>query len=150
MSAYRLTRDDGVGLQVNGNAWETALELAYLYGWKPAGTDAPEAGSWLDQRTSTEALSWDRQDYFSHQSQRVGREDARALAGGVSRALADIADKASRLAVGREVFLEVIPAGCLPSRASALADGLSVTRRNTMSRLVAFASSGGFTIDGAP
>ena len=68
MNAYRLTRDDGVGIHVLGSAWETALELAYLYGWEPAGTDAPESGRWRDRQALSGALVWDAQDYFSHHS----------------------------------------------------------------------------------
>lgn len=134
-----MTRDDGVQLQVFGSVWEAALELAYFNGWKPAGTEAPEASGWQDRRGSSG--DWDTQDYFSHQRQYVGLEDARALAKGVAVALQDMDDGAA--------LQDALPPGLMPSRTSAMAAGLSVTKRNVMCRFVAFANSGGFTIDGA-
>jgi len=150
MSAHRLTRDDGVQCLVLETAWEVALELAYFYGWKPAGTEAPEGDDWRKRRASSASPMWDRQDYFSHQSQHVGREDASAMARGVSRALQDLADGVGDRGDGWSSLRDAAPSGRMPSRAAAMADGLSVTKKNAMTRLVAFASYGGFTIDGAP
>ena len=148
MYGYRLTRDDGALLQVAASAWEGALELAYLFGWQPAGTEAPEGGSWRQRSSVSQVLVWDSQDYFSHLLQHVRRDDACSLASGVARALEHMTDRgSSRGGTRREVGAG--PLSPLPSRASALAEGLSVAKRKAMRQLVVFANSGGFTIGGA-
>ena len=77
---YRLTRDDGAQIDVAGVVWESVLELAYRYGWRPTGTDAPR----------TSALSrWTRADYFSASSQYVRAVDARELGTAALRGDAD-------------------------------------------------------------
>lgn len=144
---YRLTRDDGAELQVIGSAWESALELASLYGWRPAGTESPESRPRLrsDGRPRTDA--WDRMDYFSYGSQRVGGLDARSFAESVLRALAHIPDREPHAeAPSRSASPRSSP---LPSRHSAVAEGMSAPRRRLLRRLAAFAGRGGFRIDGS-
>lgn len=141
---YRLTRDDGVELLVDGTVWESALALGYAYGWRPAGTDRPQSGADALPRSSA---PWDSRDYFSCHSQHVGHEDARALALAVYEALLETpdTDRAPRSA----------PAGPTRAtaprrrRAAAIAAGLTLHRKRSMSRLVAFADCGGFTIGAA-
>lgn len=143
---YRLTRDDGSQILINGSIWESLLEIAYVYGWRPAGTEAPRTSAWLQRRTVSRGLVWDRSDYFSHESQHVGHNDAHDLSGAVARALRAIPDRVE----AQEADTYAVPAGasCIPSRASASADGLSPHRRNVMRRFATFAGSGGFTISG--
>lgn len=143
---YRLTRDDGVELQVSGAIWEAALELAYLFGWRPLGTEVPRAGDWRSRRMPGAPL-WDHRDYFSFQGQHVGHADARALAGAVTLSLEQIPDWDSP---SRPKSVESAPTSLVPSRESAMAEGLSGSRRNLMRRLATFASRGGFTIGGNP
>jgi hypothetical protein len=121
-----MTRDDGAVLSVSGNMWEAALELAFQHGWRPAGTEAPRTASYR----SRSPRPWDGQDYFSHDSQHVGTDDARALAGAVRLALARVSNP---VAVARHSAAE----GASRSRRS---------RCNALQRLVAFAHHGGFTI----
>jgi hypothetical protein len=91
---------------------------------------------------------WDSHDYFSHESQRVGQHDASALAEAVLRALEDIPDRIAFRPEDRGAVGVGAPSP-IPSRASAIADGLSVQRRSAMHRFVVFADRGGFTIDRA-
>jgi hypothetical protein len=145
---YRLTRDDGVELRVSGSIWEAALELAYLYGWRPAGTQTPQTEAWRGRRLPSSAPAWDSQDYFSRESQRVGRDDARFLAEAVLRALLHIPDGGPRSEPAGIAAGTVHPSP-MPSRASAVAEGLAVSKRNVMRRFAAFADCGGFKIDSA-
>lgn len=143
---YKLTRDDGVDLQLNGSIWEYALELAFLYGWKPAGTEMPRTLAWLGPEKPS-GMAWNSRDYFSRDQQHVGRGDARALAEAVLRALRHIpalADGEVRSAG------EGVSTSPIPSRASALADGLSAFQRRGVNRFAKFAVRGGFTIGEAP
>lgn len=144
MHDYRLTRDDGVKLDVDGGTWERALELAYLYGWKPAGTESPRTDGW---RGRGPAPMWDAQDYFSQQAQHVGTDDACALATAVASALRQIPDEAAPR--GRHTSPAPRTATSpMPSRASAVSEGLSPTRKGVLRRFAAFATRGGFTIAG--
>lgn len=147
MDGYRLTRDDGALLQVAASAWEGALELAFLFGWKPAGTEAPDDSSWRQRGSASRVLVWDSQDYFSHRLQHVARDDASSLARGVARALDHLADggfPTGSVARGTRTS----GASPLPSRASVLAEGLSVAKGKAMRQLAVFANDGGFTIGG--
>ena len=144
---YRLTRDDGAELCVSGNLWESALELGFLYGWKPVGTETPDTDAWRGRRPGLTSPVWDRSDYFSHHGQRVRAADARALSEAVLCALQHIPE------VGpdedRPSIVETAPTSPVPSRASAVADGLSISKGKLMRRFAAFANAGGFTIGGS-
>jgi len=142
---YRLTRDDGVELRLNGCTWESALELAFLYGWIPKGTETPLTGAWQGLTSSPGTTAWDSHDYFSHESQHVGRDDARALAEAVFRALQRLPDPASG-GEGRPSTVGAAPPSSIPSQESATAAGLSFHRRNAVRRFAAFADRGGFVI----
>lgn len=144
MSLYSLTRDDGVRLFVPANAWEAALELAYLYGWRPAGTQSPRAGA----RVASDAgmpQPWDAQDYFTHQRQRVRSDDARALGMALGRALRGFPEGDSSVSDPEALERE----SPMPSRSAARQAGLNLTQRRAMDRFAAFALCGGFTIHGA-
>ena len=89
---YRLTRDDGVELDVPGALWESVLELAFRNGWKPAGTQEPRKSDWRrkgvgEVASPRESRVWPTGDYFSGQSQYVRPEDAWSLSAAVLRAL---------------------------------------------------------------
>lgn len=142
---YRLTRDDGVVLLVDGTVWESALALGYVYGWRPAGTGRPRSASGA---VATVRSDWNSRDYFSYHSQHVGQADARALAGAVDRALAHIPDTAPVPGLTEDAA-PATQAKPFLSRASAIAEGLTARRKRIMHRLVAFADDGGFTIDRA-
>jgi hypothetical protein len=134
MSLYNLTRDDGARLFVPANAWEAALELAYLYGWRPAGTESP----------SSAPSAWDAQDYFTQQRQRVRSHDARALGLALERALRGFPP-------GDSAAPESVPierSSPMPSRSAAHQAGLNLTQRSALDRFAAFALHGGFTIHG--
>jgi hypothetical protein len=142
---YLLTRDDGEELRLSGGVWEAALELAYLFGWRPAGTEAPPAAGRRAGRSAARAGAWDRQDYFTLGSQHVAREDACALAAAVHCALARIPARAS-CAGDRGRAAHDASRSPVPSRTSAIADGLSLSNRKLMSRFATFAARDGFTI----
>ena len=94
MVKYRLERDDGAEIDVQGGVWETVLELAYMNGWVPAGTQEPRNDSWrrapLGTATRTTYLAprpWRTGDYFSGVGQYVRPSDASAMAAAVLRGL---------------------------------------------------------------
>mgnify|MGYP001813204516 FL=1 len=93
MVKYHFERDDGAGLDVQGGVWESVLELAYLNGWVPAGTDEPRDGTWRRKLSGTVTApmlgqrQWRSGDYFSGVGQYVRPDDAHALATAVMRAL---------------------------------------------------------------
>jgi hypothetical protein len=70
----------GDKLRFSSSGWGFYLDVAQEYGWKPAGTLAPE--------TYKEPLSW-QGDYESNVGQLVSRTDAQALADALERALVD-------------------------------------------------------------
>jgi hypothetical protein len=88
---YRLTRDDGVEIDVPGGLWESVLERAYLNGWKPSGTGAPWDPTGRSARTTIadspprRGGRWPQSDYFSACSQYVYAEDALELGSAVIR-----------------------------------------------------------------
>ena len=89
---YRLTRDDGVEIDVSGVLWESVLERAYRNGWKPGGTQAPWApdrrtapSSTLGDPPAQKGGRWPGSDYFSACSQYVRAADARELGSAAMR-----------------------------------------------------------------
>lgn len=106
---YRLTRDDGVEIDVPGVLWESVLERAYLNGWHPSGTDAPWARDRRGERAPMRCVAtlqpggrWPNSDYFSARSQYVGAADARELGTAAMRGSPDRADRASRIDCRRD------------------------------------------------
>ena len=90
---YRLTRDDGTEIDVQGALWESVLEIAFLNGWVPAGTEEPRTDSWrramaanVSQPPVLAPRRWPSGDYFSGASQYVRPDDASSLAAAVLRA----------------------------------------------------------------
>ena len=145
---YCLKRDDGAEFRLDSGIWEVVLELAYVYGWRPAGTESPRTSAWRSRRGASDGLAWDARDYFSHESQRVARVDASALAQALQRAVQQIPDRLLPDDDGRGAVDTGSPA-TFPSRASVVAEGLSVRRKRSLHRFAVFARSGGFTIDGS-
>jgi hypothetical protein len=92
---YRLKRDDGVEIDVHGVLWESVLDRAYRYGWRPSGTDEPRTSGWRRGKTSRNGDAplrdgggeWPRGDYFSASAQYVRPADARALGTAALRGL---------------------------------------------------------------
>ena len=100
---YRLTRDDGVEIDVPGVLWESVLDRAYRNGWKPGGTEAP----WAADRGSVHASTigdppaqkggrWPGSDYFSACSQYVRAADAHELGTAAMRSRGKAAGHADR------------------------------------------------------
>jgi hypothetical protein len=143
---YRLTRDDGAQHRLNGSLWEAALELAYLYGWRPAGTDPPRSSA--PQACRPTARTSGRLDYFSLQSQHVRQDDARRLAEALMRSLESIPDSPSIPGGPRRFPVAAASLSVVPSRASAVAEGLSAARKQALRNLARFAACAGFSIDG--
>src|SRR5215217_4990890 len=85
----------------NWSNWRALLELAYEYGWKPAGT-APPQWQYLDHdgnvdHERTKAYWWCEEDwsgtYFYNERQWVTEEDAANIAEALERTLEDIPDE---------------------------------------------------------
>jgi len=76
--AMALGRDNGDYLDVSYSLWAAILELAERYGWRPAGTEAPQG---------TDPLAWDG-SYYSSDCQRCQTEGAYALANALDSFLA--------------------------------------------------------------
>ena len=98
---YRLTRDDGVEIDVPGVLWESVLARAYHNGWRPTGTEAPWAtdrlrtrGPTLGDAPAQKGGRWPNSDYFSACSQYVRAADARELGTAAMRARPGRADGA--------------------------------------------------------
>lgn len=72
---------------VNNRGWETLLDLAERFGWRPAGTIEMdyEEGQWSHPDEST--VSGPRMGYFSNDSQLVTDTDAAALSAALRKAL---------------------------------------------------------------
>lgn len=66
--------------------WGKALELAQIYGWRPAGTCPPREIDFYQLNAE-----WSGR-YFTNDGQMVKAEDARALAAALERALDHISD----------------------------------------------------------
>lgn len=136
MDAYSLTRDDGARLIVSAGAWEAALEIAFVCGWRPAGTSAPRGAN-------LRAGKWDVHDYFTRQSQRVEPKDALRLGDALQLGLQrDPAWLGSAKAQG--------PLRSLDSDASRLTDlAPKGAMRTLLQRLAVFAQTDGFMIRNA-
>lgn len=80
MSVDMLTAS-GETKDVTNTAWAGILRFAQAYGWKPAGTIAPE--------TWPESQSWEG-SYDPAIGQALTAEDAAALGGAVKQGLADL------------------------------------------------------------
>ena len=79
----------------SNTSWRKMLELAYEYGWKPAGTERgqwvdPETGE-LDEQMCPDPDEWDG-NYFTNAFQWVTEEDAAHIADALEKALDDIPD----------------------------------------------------------
>ncbi len=72
-------------------SWSHILKLAYWYGWKPKGTEAPEDMPGLGHRLDPDDPDWNG-SYFSNGGQFVTDRDANSIAAALERALDDIPD----------------------------------------------------------
>ena len=78
--AYTLTHSDGSSFVFAGEEWSYVLELLEQFGWEPARTIHPKSEG-----------SWDG-TYLATRGQRVGAQDAAAIASALERALPNIAE----------------------------------------------------------
>lgn len=85
-----LNSAEGGTRRFSQSTWSSMLKLAYLYGWKPLGT---EPGGWIDPDTGPwyHPVSWDG-NYTSNDLQWVTEEDAARIAEALENALEDIPD----------------------------------------------------------
>jgi hypothetical protein len=72
---------------MSGQSWRCLLNLGMMYGWEPAGTQAPDPDLCYE---GIGPAHWDESDYCSNTGQLVTDEDANALADALERALPDI------------------------------------------------------------
>src|SRR5262245_1763100 len=70
-------------------AWQLVLTLGHWYGWRPAGTRAPDPAYYDVQ--PDDLVNWDG-GYFPAAGQVMTAEDATALADALERALPDLPD----------------------------------------------------------
>ncbi|TVS02678.1 MAG: hypothetical protein EA423_08940 [Phycisphaerales bacterium] len=73
---------------INNAGWVTLLRLAWDYGWRPAGTSAPE--HWIAPDDAAKAWSWNNADYVTGRGQRVSANDARLLAEALEAIIDDL------------------------------------------------------------
>jgi len=92
----------GESLSLSLEEWAQALQLAHLYGWKPAGTLQPEP----EDASSVEPALLDQWDgrYFDPLAQWVTDEDARRLGAALQAALPELADGPGDPGSPQEVF----------------------------------------------
>jgi hypothetical protein len=118
----------GVDLYGHGGAsftwagWEDCLAVAQAFGWKPAGTAAPDPRKWDDVPVIT---GWNG-TYFTNDYQEVTDADARALSLALNRALATLSTGQTLTEEQTEVLR-----------------GIS---GNELRRLADYAATGGFAI----
>ncbi len=118
--------------------WGQLLGLARMYGWKPAGTQAPR-----DWSSEEEGRAWSG-DYVSNSGQIVSAEDAAGLANAMERGLDDIPEfyAAWHKADKDEDGKPWIPAG---KKLSPL-EALSGENKPEIREFIAFCRQGAFEI----
>ena len=88
---YDLMSESGADHRLSNAGWALLLNLAEAYEWKPQGSLPPE---------DLDAAEW-AGDYDSNDGERVSREDAKAMADALERALADPERTAKEQQIGR-------------------------------------------------
>ena len=78
-------------------SWGKILELAYEYGWKPQGTEAPQLAFYNPetgeiQQISPDPDTWNSDNYFTNDFQWVTEADAANIADALEQALDDMPD----------------------------------------------------------
>jgi len=129
---------------VDSDLWIAALELATVHGWKPGGTTSSGDSTRLDYK-----------GYLSPDQQNVGHDDAKNLARGLERGLAEVPK--TMLPLGDGPFgddntvqlLKRAAAGEIPQKGevNAAVEVLSGPPRDEALSLVEFLLSGEFTIN---
>ncbi|HET7842483.1 MAG TPA: hypothetical protein VFM21_12795 [Terriglobia bacterium] len=90
---YDLMNESGADLRLSNAGWALLLNLAEAYGWTPQGSLPPE---------DLAASEWTG-DYDTNDGERVSREDAKAMADALERALADPERTVKEREIGREL-----------------------------------------------
>jgi len=124
--------------------WGHLLSLAAMYGWRPAGTEAPK--DWADEN---EGREWGG-SYVFNSGQRVVAEDAIAWAEALDRALDDIPDSYAawnKAVVGKDggPLIPVIPHQSPLERVQPL-EALSGENKSGVREFIAFCRQGAFEI----
>jgi hypothetical protein len=133
--------------------WEQALKLAELYGWEPAGTEAPKRDD-PDEAEDPEDEEWEEVErvwgggYCTNDGQWVSSEDAENLADALESALPDIPghdalENKTREIMTKEGPMRVIPAG---ADVNPLESFSGPTQKAYLRKFIEFCRAGGFNI----
>jgi hypothetical protein len=74
----------------NNRGWALLLKLAYDFGWRPLGTQAPAHWQPVPAEPWSESKPWNAADYFSGRGQMVSALDAASMAEALAAAADDI------------------------------------------------------------
>ena len=136
---YDLTSESGADLRFSPSGWALLLNVAEAYGWTPQGSLPPEG---------VDAAEWVG-DYDTNDGARVSREDAKAMADALERALAD----PERANVEREISramnqaLRQMEIEALDEDIGPEEEELLTTNDEILQTLIRFLRAGGFRID---
>ena len=139
------------GLYMNHLSWSACLGVAFAFGWKPEGTEAPDFGD--DCQLTISAEEWDDMDYTSNSSQWVKDTDAQAMSAALLRGLdacktaQPISDEQHALLSETfpdmsEWFPDIWEERFSPINGRLINEGL----RDLLEKLATFTSGGGFQI----
>jgi hypothetical protein len=146
---------EGGYFRFNWEGWREVLELAYQYGWEPAGTELPEYSFYNQDGTVNlgrtrayreDAKDWDG-SYFGNEGQWVTEEDAARIADALERALTHIPDEET---VGMQPALKTYDTGGGQSSAASIdvpnADWFSGDDKPYLRDFITYCRAGGFAI----
>jgi hypothetical protein len=88
-----ISRDSKEDFRFNIHSWPRVLNLAYEYGWKPAGTEITMNIYDLDGKSFKKSQREWSGSYMFNDYQEVTKEDASNLAAALQMALVDIPDE---------------------------------------------------------
>lgn len=144
----------GVDFHFNWTNWRRVLELAYRYGWVPAGTELDHFGK-VDEELAEQYRhpyeDWDG-TYFGNSFQWVTAEDAANIAQALERALEDIPDEDTVSELAARLSFELEGAGVrsidkeLEKRISVLDWFSGEEGKQFLREFIAFCRVGGFRI----
>jgi hypothetical protein len=127
-------------LYMNHMSWEQCLSIAFAFGWKPEGTEAPDFGD--DCQLTIPPDKWDNMDYVSNSYQWVKDTDAQKMSAALLRALP--APKTSQLITEKNAVLSETFSDMWEERVFlSIHEGL----RLLVETLATFAGGGGFRIE---
>jgi hypothetical protein len=127
-------------------AWEQVLKLAQMYGWEPAGTEAPQRIEDEDA-VDREENAWEG-GYWTNDGQRVSAEDAQNLAEALKKALPDIPDHDALENKSKEIMTQDGPIRVIPINADVnpLESFSGRKGKRYLRKFITFCRAGGFVI----